>query len=295
MLRITLAELNQMSPDAFTAALANVIEYSPWIAEQAAVARPFSGIRPLFEAIKAVVERAPADVRLSLIRAHPDLADKTRRAAGLTAESTAEQGGAGLDRLSDAEYDEFDRLNTAYRSKFGFPYIICIRRHTKDSVLRDFERRLSNDAESETRNATAEICRIGALRLDQIVSAADRLNVHGRLSTHVLDTHSGKPAAGIALELVELSAMGESRVVARAITNHDGRTDQPLIGGRPVPIGRYELNFTVASYFAARDVPMSDPPFLDHITLRFAASEPEGHLHVPLLVTPWSYATYRGS
>ena len=143
--------------------------------------------------------------------------------------------------------------------------------------------------------ATAEICRIGALRLDQIVAADDRLNVHGRLSTHVLDTHSGKPAAGIALELVELSAMGESRVVARAITNHDGRTDQPLIGGRPVPIGRYELNFTVASYFAGRGVPMSDPPFLDHITLRFAASEPEGHLHVPLLVTPWSYATYRGS
>ena len=295
MSRIALAELNQMSQDAFTAALANVIEYSPWIAEQAAAERPFSGIGSLFEAMTAVVERAPADIRLSLIRAHPDLADKTRRAAGLTAESTAEQGGAGLDRLSEAEYDAFDRLNTAYRSKFGFPYIICIRRHTKDSVLRDFERRLSNDAESEMRTATAEICRIGALRLDQIVSAADTLNVNGRLSTHVLDTHSGKPAAGILVELVELSEMGASRVVARTSTNHDGRTDQPLIGGRPVPIGRYELNFTVASYFAGRDVPMSDPPFLDHITLRFAVSEPEGHLHVPLLVTPWSYATYRGS
>ncbi len=145
------------------------------------------------------------------------------------------------------------------------------------------------------RSATSEICRIGALRLDQIVSADDRLNVHGRLSTHVLDTHGGKPAAGIAVELVELSAMGEPRVVAQAVTNRDGRTDQPLIGGRPVPIGRYELNFRVASYFASREVPMSDPPFLDHITLRFAATEPEGHLHVPLLVTPWSYATYRGS
>jgi 2-oxo-4-hydroxy-4-carboxy-5-ureidoimidazoline decarboxylase len=295
MSRIALSELNQLSKDAFTAALANVFEYSPWIAEQAAGERPFGGIRPLVEAMTAVVERAPADSRLSLIRAHPDLADKTRRAAGLTAESTAEQGGAGLDRLSDAEYEAFDRLNTAYRSKFGFPYIICIRRHTRDSVLRDFERRLLNDAESETRTATAEIGRIAALRLDQLVSSDDRLNVHGRLSTHVLDTHSGKPAAGIALELVELSAMGAPRIIARAITNHDGRTDQPLIGGRPVPIGRYELNFSVASYFAGREVPMSDPPFLDQITLRFAASEPEGHLHVPLLVTPWSYATYRGS
>jgi 2-oxo-4-hydroxy-4-carboxy-5-ureidoimidazoline decarboxylase len=81
----------------------------------------------------------------------------------------------------------------------------------------------------------------------------------------------------------------------RTLTNSDGRTDQPLIGGRPVPIGRYELVFSVGKYFAERKVPMSDPPFLDQIPLRFSVSEPEGHLHVPLLVTPWSYATYRGS
>jgi 2-oxo-4-hydroxy-4-carboxy-5-ureidoimidazoline decarboxylase len=111
----------------------------------------------------------------------------------------------------------------------------------------------------------------------------------------VLDTHSGKPASGISVELIELSSLGASRVVTRTVTNADGRTDQPLIGGRPVPIGRYELRFSVADYFAARGVALSDPPFLDEIALRFSVSEPEGHLHVPLLVTPWSYATYRGS
>ena len=95
--------------------------------------------------------------------------------------------------------------------------------------------------------------------------------------------------------IVELSALGASRVVTRTVTNSDGRTDQPLIGGRPVPIGSYELRFSVGTYFSARSVPLSDPPFLDDIPLRFAVSEPEGHLHVPLLVTPWSYATYRGS
>ena len=84
-------------------------------------------------------------------------------------------------------------------------------------------------------------------------------------------------------------------MVTRAVTNSDGRTDQPLIGGRPVPIGRYELNFSVGDYFAARGVETPDPPFLDRIPLRFAVSDPEGHLHVPLLVTPWSYSTYRGS
>ena len=291
----TLADLNACSKDEFAAALANVFEYSPWIAEQAASARPFAGVTALFQAMTTAVDRAAPELRLALIKAHPDLGDKTQRAAGLTAESSAEQNSVGLDRLSDAEYEAFERVNNAYRSKFGFPYIVCVRRHTRDSIQRDFERRLPNDASTEMQGSIAEICRIAALRLDQLVTGDDRLHVHGRLSTHVLDTHSGKPAAGITVELVELSELGASRVVTRAITNSDGRTDQALIGGRPVPIGRYELNFSVGRYFAGRQVPMSDPPFLDQIPLRFAVSEPEGHLHVPLLVTPWSYSTYRGS
>jgi 2-oxo-4-hydroxy-4-carboxy-5-ureidoimidazoline decarboxylase len=197
--------------------------------------------------------------------------------------------------LSDAEYVAFERLNNAYRSKFAFPYIVCVRRHTRDSILRDFERRLPNDAKTETQKSIEEICRIAALRVDQLVVSDDRLGVHGRLSTHVLDTHGGRPAAGIAVELVELSELGASRVVTRTITNADGRTEEPLIGGRPVPIGRYELTFSIGDYFAGRQVATSDPPFLDRIPLRFSVSEPESHLHVPLLVTPWSYATYRGS
>ena len=290
-----LSDLNACSKDDFVAALSNIFEHSPWIAEQAASVRPFAGIKPLFEAMKVAVDRAAPELRLALIKGHPDLANKTQRAAGLTSESSAEQDSVGLDRLSDAEYEAFERVNNAYRAKFGFPYIVCVRRHTRDSILRDFERRLPNDAMTEAQNSIEEICRIAALRLDQLVASDDRLEVHGRLSTHVLDTHSGRPAVGIALELVELSNLGANRVVTRAITNADGRTDQPLIYGRPVPIGRYELTFSVGNYFAGRKVPLSDPPFLDSIPLRFAVSDPEGHLHVPLLVTPWSYATYRGS
>jgi 2-oxo-4-hydroxy-4-carboxy-5-ureidoimidazoline decarboxylase len=290
-----LDELNACTQSDFVAALANIFEYSPWLAEQAFRQRPFAGVNALFAAMKTAVERASHDLRLKLIKSHPDLADKTRRAAGLTAESTAEQNSVGLDRLSDAEYEAFERVNNAYRAKFGFPYIVCVRRQTKDSILADFERRLPNDHAAETKASIAEICRIAALRLDQLVVAGDRLPVSGRLSTHVLDNHSGKPAAGIEVELVERSLLGAARVVTRTVTNADGRTDQPLIGGRPVPIGRYELNFSVGKYFRERNVPLSDPPFLDDIALRFAVSEPEGHLHVPLLVTPWSYATYRGS
>ncbi|TFV38050.1 2-oxo-4-hydroxy-4-carboxy-5-ureidoimidazoline decarboxylase [Bradyrhizobium frederickii] len=295
MSQISLSNLNGAAKADFVAALANVVEYSPWIAEQLADKRPFAGINQLHTALMAVIQGADPDVQLALIRAHPDLASKTRRAAGLTAESTNEQNSAGLDRLSDAEYAAFERVNNAYRAKFGFPYIVCVRRHTRDSVLRDFEVRLRNIAKTETRRAIEEIGRISALRLDQLVIADDELKVHGRLSTHVLDNQIGRPAAGIPVELVELSALGENRIIARAVTNADGRTDQPLIGGRPLPIGRYELRFSTAGYYAERNVQLTDPPFLDDIPLRFAISEPEGHYHVPLLVTPWSYSTYRGS
>jgi len=253
-----LSDLNAASKDDFVATLGNIFEHSPWIAEQAATFRPFAGVNALFAAMKQVVDHALAEQRLALIKAHPDLANKTQRAAGLTAESNAEQNSAGLDRLSDAEFAAFERANNAYKAKFGIPYIVCARRHTKDSILRDFERRLPNDAATEVQTSIGEICRIAALRLDQQVSADDRLSVHGRLSTHVLDTHSGKPAAGISVVLTELSDLGESRVVARAVTNSDGRTDQPLIGGRPVPIGRYELMFGISDYFSGRGVPLSD-------------------------------------
>src|SRR5438094_3998761 len=193
-----LSDLNICSNDDFVAALANVFEYSPWIAEQAAALRPFAGVNELFAAMKSAVDRAPKELRLALIKAHPDLASKTQRAAGLTAESHAEQNSAGLDRLSDAEYQAFERVNDAYRAKFGFPYIVCVRRHTKDSILRDFERRLPNDAATEVQNSINEIYRIAALRVAELVVSDDRLEVYGRLSTHVLDTHSGRPAEGVA-------------------------------------------------------------------------------------------------
>src|SRR3979411_1119906 len=162
----TLANLNACSKDEFVAALANIFEYSPWIAEQAASARRFAGVKPLSDTMKAAVDRAPSELRLALIRAHPDLANKTQRAAGLTVESSAEQNSVGLDRLADAEFAAFERDNNAYRSKFGFPYIVCVRRHTKDSILRDFERRLPNDATTEMQKSIEEICRIEALRGD---------------------------------------------------------------------------------------------------------------------------------
>src|SRR5262249_56852767 len=103
----------------------------------------------------------------------------------------------------------------------------CVRRHSRDSILQQFERRLQNTMAAETEAAIGEIFRIAALRLDQRLEAADRLEVHGRLSTHVLDTQAGRPAAGVAIELLELSANCEQRVIARATAHRDGRNDAP--------------------------------------------------------------------
>src|SRR5258707_10099603 len=98
MSQTTLSDLNACSKDEFVAALANIFEYSPWIAEQAASMRPFAGVGALFAAMTSAVDRAPAELKIALIKAHPDLANKTQRAAGLTEESTAEQTSVGLDR-----------------------------------------------------------------------------------------------------------------------------------------------------------------------------------------------------
>src|SRR4029078_2848812 len=160
----SLSDLNACSKDEFAGALANIFEHSPWIADRVRAARPFAGVRELFAAMKAVVDRAVPELHLALIRSHPGLADKTQRAAGLTAESDAEQNSVGLDRLSDAEHDAFERVNNAYRANFGFPYIVWVRGHTRDSILRDFDRRLPNDVAAEMQRSIEEICRIAALR-----------------------------------------------------------------------------------------------------------------------------------
>lgn len=122
----------------------------------------------------------------------------------------------------------------------------------------------------------------------------------GRLSTHVLDVVAGAPARGVAVELWRLAPDGTADTAAgplvRTATNADGRTDAPLLAGDALRAGGYELTFHVGDYFRARNTPgLTEPPFLDRVPIRFAVADPDGHYHVPLLVSPWSYSTYRGS
>lgn len=290
----TLESLNLLPAPAFTEALGDVFEHAPWVAEAAARGRPFATVAALHEAMIGALRASSPPQQLAVIQAHPELGSRVRRRE-LTEESQYEQGGLGLDRLSEAEFAAFTRLNAAYRDKFGFPFIICVRRHTRDSILRQFERRLTaNDMDAEIQTAIEEIALIARLRLCDRVDGPGKPKTDGRLSTHVLDNVAGKPAAGMPIALYEVGGSARALLV-QTQTNADGRTDAPLLSGAPLRIGAYELQFGVSDYFAARGIAQADPAFLDVVSIRLSIAEPEGNYHVPLLVTPWSYSTYRGS
>ncbi len=169
--RLSLAALNRMNREAFARALGGVFEHSPWVAEQAWRRAPFASVAALHAAMADAVRAASIQRQLALIRAHPDLAGKAARAGRMTAPSIAEQSSVGLDRLSDAEYARLNRLNAAYRARFGFPFIIAVRQHTKDSLLEAFAARLANSRAGEIETAIAEIFKIARMRLDALVVA----------------------------------------------------------------------------------------------------------------------------
>ena len=164
-----LAELNNASEEAFVEALGPVFESSSWIAESVCAAQPFVSKEALHAAMFAAIENAGEVAQLALIRAHPDLAGKAARAGDLTEHSNREQSGAGLDRLSDAEFERFNRLNVTYRERFDFPFIIAVRGHTKETILDAFEARLSNDVAAERSEALRNIGLIGQFRLFDLI------------------------------------------------------------------------------------------------------------------------------
>ena len=170
--RLDIAHINGMSQVEFAEALGGVFEHSPWAAAGAWAARPFASADGLHKAMMDTVRGAPAEERLRLLRAHPDLAGKAARAGSMTADSVSEQSRAGLDRLNDEEYERFNRLNFAYREKFDFPFIIAVRNHTLESILDAFEERLGHTVEEESEAALAEIGAISRLRLDALIGEA---------------------------------------------------------------------------------------------------------------------------
>ncbi|MHB8433378.1 MAG: 2-oxo-4-hydroxy-4-carboxy-5-ureidoimidazoline decarboxylase [Candidatus Tyrphobacter sp.] len=162
---VTIAQLNAADRAAFVAAVGFTFEGSPWIAQEAWSRRPFANAQALLAAMLAAVAAAPEERRVALICAHPDLGGHMSRRGRLTVQSLQEQAAAGLAASTPAEMVRFDELNGAYRERFGFPFVICAREHTKGAIFAALERRLGNDRATEIASALEEIGKIARLRL----------------------------------------------------------------------------------------------------------------------------------
>ena len=293
MMRSTLELLNGCSEADFVDRLGGVFEHAPWVAAAMARKRPHAGVAALHAAMLAELDALSEPALFELLNGHPELAGAQARAGTMTSASQAEQGSLALGEIDGDSAPVWDRLNANYRARFGFPFMLCIRRHTRASALREFERRMTNERGVELRNALAEIARISRLRLAARIANHGLCDIAGRLTTHALDLSCGRPAQGMRVELHETGAEGRRRL--RAVeTGGDGSTGAALLEGEPLRIGRYELCFHVGEYFRRRGVEAAHEPFLDVVPIAFGIAEPEGAYHIPISVTPWAYATYRG-
>jgi len=164
-LKMTIAQLNAADRVTFVATIGFVFEGSPWIAEAAWEQRPFADVDALHRAMLALLEDSPLDRRIAVIAAHPDLAGRLAREGRLTHASRSEQISAGLDRLTPEQSARFERLNVEYHRRFGFPFVVCVRENTEESLLAALAARTQNDRTTEISSALVEIGKIARLRL----------------------------------------------------------------------------------------------------------------------------------
>jgi len=164
--------INSMDRAAFVEKFGGIFEKSPWVAEKAWDARPFANIDDLHAKMVAVAKYGSIDQQLFLLRAHPDLAGKEAQAGAMTASSVAEQASAGLNALSREEMTRISDYNAEYKKKFGFPFMIAVRNHTKEGIFFLFKQRLSNDTVTELSTALQQVYNITRLRLDKLLQSS---------------------------------------------------------------------------------------------------------------------------
>lgn len=280
--------------------LGPIYEHSPWIAETLYDDRlsdlksySLKTIRELFDEMKQIVESSTQEQKLTLLRAHPDLCERVSNLKTLTDASQEEQSRAGLQYMTETERDVFLSTNEMYKKKFGFPFILAVRNASKYTVLSAIKARVNNSKENEFSTALGEVHKIAWMRL---LGKIDVTNPKGFLTCHVLDTATGSPAANMRIHLKRVSPIEDADFIAEFITNEDGRlSGGPALKGESFKVGVYEWTFFVGDYFASKNVQTAGTPFLSEVPIRFGIDDPDEHYHVPLLVSPWSFSTYRGS
>jgi 2-oxo-4-hydroxy-4-carboxy-5-ureidoimidazoline decarboxylase len=281
---LALAALNALAVDSFVTALGPVFEHADWVAEVVARGRPFASVTDLHRAMTATLAAAGDAAVLAFLRGHPALTPGALP-PGLTADSAEEQRSASLGTLDPAAGARLVAANAAFGARFGFPFILAVRNASPATILAAVERRLESTSAAEMAEALQEVKAISWLRLLERVGPA----ATGALSLHVLDTVRARPAAGLAGELWQ----GDTRLAA--FTTDDAGRSGRYLGGGHLRSGSFEWRLDTAAYFAATGMPTWDRSFLPAVSVRFAVWNPEEPYHVPVLLTPGSYTTYRGN
>jgi len=287
--KLSLAAANALSSAAFRDHFSGVFESTPWVMDRIEAQRPFTSRAALLAAMERVLAQADDAAKLALLQAHPVLGGAAARAGQVTAESAAEQAGHGLDRMGGGEEREFAALNEDYLERFGFPFIIAVKgQRDRAAILAALRGRIASDAEAERATALAEVVKIAGFRVEALIENDEGGAKPLSLSLHVLDTARGGPGNGLAFTFHRVQDGARSAPLAAGETNAEGRWS--LGAAVPLVPGLYELCFAAGAYqhrFGAER-------FYEDISIRFRVSAEGGHYHIPLILSPFGYSTYRG-
>jgi 2-oxo-4-hydroxy-4-carboxy-5-ureidoimidazoline decarboxylase len=290
--KLSLAAANALSSAAFRDHFSGVFEHTHWVMNRIEARRPFASRAGLLAVMERVLAEADDTAKLALLQAHPVLGGAAARTGQVTAESAAEQAGHGLDRMAGEEAGDFEALNRDYLERFGFPFIIAVRgQRDRAAILAALRRRLASDAAAERVTALAEVTKIAAFRVEALVeeesgdaTSPSRLS----LSLHVLDTARGGPGTGLAFTFHRVEAGARGAALGAGETDGAGRW--ALGAAVTLTPGLYEICFAAGAYQHR----FGESGFYDDITIRFRTVAEGGHYHIPLILSPFGYTTYRG-
>ncbi|WP_405156924.1 2-oxo-4-hydroxy-4-carboxy-5-ureidoimidazoline decarboxylase [Paenibacillus sp. FSL K6-0108] len=288
--------VNNWSITQFVHTFGGLFEESPWVAERSWSSRPFDSFGQMMKVMNNIVQTSEEKAKLQLLCNHPDLGARI----SMSSNSVQEQADAGLNSLSEEQYNELSQLNKEYTGRFGFPFILAVKGHTAESILESMRKRNRRGREEEFQTALKEVFKIASIRLEQwLVQMGHSVPpVGGRITTHVLDTSKGIPAAGVRVELYVLNRDGEKESamkIAESVTNADGRLDAPLLEGEKLVKAVYELQFNVEEYYMQQSTEEFGQALWTMVPIRFVVTDAMSHYHIPLLIAPGAYSTYRGS
>jgi hydroxyisourate hydrolase len=280
---MTLAELNALTPEAAGRELARCCGSRKWV-EQMTARRPFGSVDQLFGAAEEIWWSLDGSDWLEAFSHHPRIGDREHAAGWAKDEQSGTRG------ASDATLDALTALNHEYEDRFGHVFLICATGKSADEMLAELQRRMENPRGMELNVAAGEQAKIARLRLEKLIDPGPGPLEASMITTHVLDVSVGKPASGVRVALARAED-GKRTPIASGITDADGRLRDLVRPGSIGSGGVFELTFETGAYFRSRGV----EPFHPRITVTVEITDARQHYHVPLLVSPFGYTTYRGS